>query len=209
MDVSEKILSKASEMFLLYGVRNVTMDALSGELGISKRTLYEKFRDKDTLVIECLRYMLLQDNSEMLRIIERSDNVMHAIVNIMKHSEEKRKQFPVVFLEDIKKYYKAVNANFYGCKETLKEYSASYILIVRGIEQGMFRKELNTELVDTFLHELISMLHNSERFHLLAPSDDEVFLNIILPYFRGLSTPKGLALLESYVENQLNRDTNE
>ncbi len=201
MEVNEKILKKATEMFLTYGVRNVTMDALAGELGVSKRTLYQKFTDKDTLVIECLRHMILENNKVLLGIIEESDNVVQAMVHIMKHQDEQRKQFPKVFMEDIKKYYQTVNNTFYSCTEDLKKFSASYTLIIKGVKQGIFRKDLRNELVDTFLHEVVSMLHNSERLIMLEPSPEEVLRNILLPYFRGISTPKGIALLDDYFEN--------
>jgi hypothetical protein len=105
-------------------------------------------------------------------------------------------------MEDIKKYFHAVNNAFFSCKEDLKKFSASYTLIIKGVKQGIFRKELRTELVDTFLHEVVSMLHNSDRLIMLEPTDHEVLRNIILPYFRGISTPKGMELLENYFENQ-------
>jgi AcrR family transcriptional regulator len=198
MDLNEKILSKASEMFLSFGVKYVTMDALSGELGISKRTLYEHFRDKDDLVIQCVRYMLLKDNEQLLEIIDASEHVIEALFNILRYQEGRRKHFPKVFLEDIKKYYEQVNATFYSCREDLKKFSASFVLIDKGMKQGIFRKELRTELVDTFLHETISMLHQSNRIHMLKPEPKEVLHTIFLPYFRGISTAKGLALLETY-----------
>lgn len=202
MEVKDKILKTASEMFLSLGVRNVTMDNLAGELGISKRTLYELFKDKDDLVVQCLRHMLIEDNKEFLTIIENSDNVIQAILLIMKRQEEKRREFPKVFMEDIKKYFHAVNASFFSCKETLNKFSASYTLINKGVKQGIFRKGLRTELVDTFIHEIITVIHNSERIHLLQPSDKEILNSIVLPYFRGLATTKGVELLNTYFNEQ-------
>ncbi len=144
MEATEKILRKASEMFLSLGVRNVTMDSLAGELGISKRTLYEHFRDKDDLVIQCIRHMLVEDNKEMLGIIENSDNVIHALLLMLKKQEEKRKTYPKVFMEDIKKYFHSVNSSFYSCKKHFRQFSASFTLIDKGMKQGVFRKDLKT-----------------------------------------------------------------
>lgn len=198
MEVKDKILAKASEMFLTYGIKNVTMDNLVSELGISKRTLYELFKDKEDLVVHCLRYMILEDNNNLLKIIEDSENVIEAIFRIIKHQEERRRQFPRVFIEDIKKYYEVVSNSFYACREDLKKFSASFTLIDKGVKQGVFRKELRTELIDAFLHEVITMLHTSTRMHLLEPTGKDVFLNILLPYFRGISTSKGMELLDTY-----------
>jgi len=80
MDVRERIIQRALEQFMTMGIRKVTMDSLASDLNISKRTIYEKFRDKDTLVIECIRHMILSNNDELLDIIEKSANVIEALL---------------------------------------------------------------------------------------------------------------------------------
>lgn len=201
MDTRARILEKASEMFLSMGIRSVTMDAIASELGISKRTIYELFHDKDDLVVQALRQMIISHNNEMLGIITGSDNVIEAIVLIMRMESQKRMHFTKVFAEDIKKYYPVVYTSFYSCKESLKEFSASYRLLEKGIKEGIFRKGLRINLVDNFLHEVINLMHNSERIRMMNPQGAEVLDNIFLPYFRGLCTRKGLELMDKYFEN--------
>jgi TetR/AcrR family transcriptional regulator, cholesterol catabolism regulator len=198
METKEKILAKASEMYLSMGVKNVTMDVLASELGISKRTLYELFADKDELVIQCIRYMIMEQGKMHLKIIEKSDNVIHALFEIMKQQEEHRKTYPKVFIEDIKKYFPSVFSAFYSCTDDLKKYSASYLLLERGVKEGIFRKDLRIDLVDTFIHEMISIIHNSERIHLLKPSPKDIFLNTFFPYLRGISTDQGIRVINQY-----------
>ncbi len=198
MEVKEKILVKASELYLSMGVRNVTMDTLASELGISKRTIYELFTDKDDLVIQCIRYMIIEQGKEHLNIIQNSENVIHALFEILKTQDDHRKSYPRVFVEDIKKYFPAVFSTFYACKADLKKYSASYAMLEKGVKEGIFRSDLRIDLVDTFIHETISILHTSERIHLLNPNPKEIFLNTFFPYLRGISTEKGLQLIEQY-----------
>lgn len=198
MEVKEKILAKASELYLSLGVRNVTMDTLASELGISKRTIYELFTDKDELVIQCIRYMIMEQGKKHLEIIRASDNVIDALFRIMKTQDDQRKSYPKVFIEDIKKYFPSVFSAFYACKADLKKYSASYALLERGVKEEIFRTDLRIDLVDTFIHETITILHTSERIHLLNPSPKDIFLNTFLPYLRGISTEKGLRLIEQY-----------
>ncbi len=201
MDTRARILEKASEMFLSMGIRSVTMDAIASELGISKRTIYELFHDKDDLVVQALRQMIINHNNEMLGIITGSDNVIEAIVLIMRMESQRRMHFTKVFSEDIKKYYPVVYTSFYSCKESLKEFSASYRLLEKGIKEGIFRKGLRIDLVDNFLHEVINLMHNSERIRMMNPQGPEVLDNIFLPYFRGLCTQRGLELMDKYFEN--------
>ncbi|MEX0987381.1 MAG: helix-turn-helix domain-containing protein, partial [Bacteroidales bacterium] len=47
MEIKERIITEAGTLFARYGIRSVTMDTLAEEMGISKRTIYENFRDKD------------------------------------------------------------------------------------------------------------------------------------------------------------------
>jgi TetR/AcrR family transcriptional regulator, cholesterol catabolism regulator len=202
MDSKEKILQHASKRFLSIGIRNVTMDSLATELAISKRTIYELIGDKDTLVIESIRYMIIENNKELLKIIETTDNVIEAIFIIISRQEQMRRDFPVVFIEDIKKYFSAVQASFYSSKSNLKQFSITYPLLEKGIKQGVFRKDLKIELVDNFIHEIITMVHTSDRIRCLNPADIDVFYNIFLPYLRGICTEKGLNLMNKYFEER-------
>jgi TetR/AcrR family transcriptional regulator, cholesterol catabolism regulator len=204
MEAEDKILQKASEMFLQLGVRNVTMDTLAGALGISKRTIYEHFKDKDDLVVQSLRHMIIENNNKLLEIIESTDNVVEAIFLIIKRQELYRNEYPKVFVEDVKKYFHEVNQSFYACKEDLKKFSVPYTILDKGVRQGIFRNDLRLELVDSFLHEVITMIHNSERLRIHHPKDTDIFSNILLPYFKGISTRKGLELIDTYF-NELNQ----
>lgn len=200
MEAKDKILGKASEMFISLGVRNVTMDALAGELGISKRTIYELFNDKDALVIECIRHIIVENNKGFLKIIESSENVVEAMFQIIRIQKENRRNYPKVFTEDIKRYFPLVQASFYSSKHDLEKFSATFTLLEKGREQGIFRTDLRTDLVDNFIHEIISIVHTSDRIRLLNPSDSDLISNIMLPYFRGICTPRGLELMIKYFE---------
>lgn len=201
MEAREKILDKAIELFLNLGVRNVTMDSIAAESGVSKRTIYELFKDKDDLVVQSLREMIIRHNQDMLGIISEAGNVIEAIFMIMKMEAQRRGSFARVFTEDIKKYFPVVNASLYSCKKSLKEFSASFTLLEKGIREGIFRKDMRLDLVDNFLHELIGLMHNSDRLRMLQPTGEEVLSNIFLPYFRGICTPEGVILMDKYTEN--------
>ena len=204
MDTKEKILQYASHKFLSIGIRNVTMDMLASELAISKRTIYELFGDKEMLVIESLRHMILQNNKQLVKIIENTDNVVEAVFLITRHQEKMRKDYPVVFVEDVKKYFPLVNASFFASKNDLKKFSVSYVLLEKGMKEGVFRRDLKTELVDHFIHEIITLVHTSERIRSFNPCDADVLNNIFLPYLRGICTAKGLELMDQYFEEKNN-----
>lgn len=200
MGTKEKILFRAGELFQYMGVKNVTMDYLAADLGMSKRTIYERFRQKEQLVIETLHDMIKRENDELLGIIKQADHVVEALFLIIQHKQQKRASQPMIFHQDIKKYLPQLQALYYTKVEDLQRYSPSFILIEKGIKEGVFKADLNIRLVDNFIQELIAIMHNSIRIESLKPADGEVLYNIFLPYFRGICTPKGVLLMDAFFE---------
>ncbi len=200
MSVKEKIVNTAAELFLKMGIRNVTMDQLAAEVGISKRTIYECFNDKEEIILETLHHMTIQENNELLAIMERSEHVVESLFLIMKRKQWIRNEKPELFRLDMKKYVSKLQQLYYSRTEDLKHYSVSYILLERGVEEGIFRKDLNIQLVDAFFQDMIGIVLNSQRISVLNPTEIELSYNIFLPYFRGICTPKGLKLMDTFFE---------
>lgn len=201
METRNKIIEKASELFLVMGIRNITMDQIASESGVSKRTIYELFKDKDDLVVQSLRHLMIKDNKEMLGIIDETQHVIEAIFLMVKRETMRRTEYTKIFVEDIRKYYLAVSEDLYSCKKNLKEYSASYALIDKGMREDIFRQDIQIELVNGFLHELITLMENSERIKALKASPEDMLRSIFLPYLRGICTMKGVDLMDQYFEN--------
>lgn len=201
METRDKIIATASGLFLKMGIRNITMDQIATEAGVSKRTIYELFRDKDDLIIQSLIQLIINNNKKLISIIEQSRHVIGAVFLIMRREVEHRNSYSQIFIEDIKKYYSTVNESLYGHKESLKEFSASYTLLERGIREEIFRQDIQIELVDNFLYELIHLMEKSERINALKPDPEAVLRSVFLPYLRGICTQKGIMLMERYFEN--------
>ena len=201
METRNKIIEKASELFLGMGIRNITMDHIASEAGVSKRTIYELFEDKDDLVVQSLRHLMIKDHKATMVIIDETKHVIEAIFLMMKRETLRRSGYTKIFVEDIKKYYSAVSDSLYSCKENLKQFSASYALLDKGIREGIFRDDIQIELTDNFMHELITLMESSERIKALNPLPEDMLRSIFLPYLRGICTMKGVDLMDQYFEN--------
>jgi len=68
----------------------------------------------------------------------------------------------------------------------------------RGIKEGVFKEGINIKIVDSFLQDLMVTMHKSQRIVLLKPNEREILENIFIPYFKGLSTPKGIELMDEF-----------
>src|SRR5664280_3214797 len=101
MDYRQTIVEEAAVMFRTYGIRAVTMDMLAGQLGISKRTIYEVFRDKDELLKGVLKWMTEKQAESMKKVFGESDNVIEAIFRMLdmmsNHFQNMSPAFPVSY----------------------------------------------------------------------------------------------------------------
>ena len=176
----------------------MTMDALAEEMGISKRTIYEKFKDKDTLLLEVIRYYKKQTSEQASRIIDESDNAIEAIFRIMKVMISQIEQTNPVFFHDFRKYH--VKA-FRALSEPgeIRDYSITRKLLETGVKQEVFRKDINIEIVNLTLHQLFELFGHESKLVDAGYHRKEMFDHILIPYYRGISTKKGIAVLEECI----------
>lgn len=196
METRDRIISKSIELFVRFGIRYVTMDQIAAELGISKRTIYELFKDKDDLLLQCIEEMGKRNNRELHDIVVKSENVIEALYMIGQHGEKKKAAINPLFFDDIGKLYPHLLKIFIK-KQGPGHESVSYTILKKGTHQGIFRKELNLDIVDVFIHEMMKICHDISIF----PEDSNssgIIKNIVIPYFRGISTDKGKELIEKH-----------
>jgi len=194
VDVRERILIESGHLFGKYGIRTMTMDALAEEMGISKRTIYERFKDKDTLLLEVLRYYKEKTTVESIRLIEQSDNAIEALFRIIKMTVGQMQRMSPAFFHDFKKYHQNVFKQFAEPGE-IRDMSMTRKLLETGVRQEVFKDDINMEIVNHAIHALFDLFgHNSEMIDAGFHRQD-MFDHILIPYFRGISTKKGRKLL--------------
>lgn len=200
MELIERILKNSIELFRKYGIKRVTTDDIARETGISKRTLYENFRDKEEIIKSCIEYFTNEKKREVVEIIDKSENVIEAVYKICKWGEEIRKSFNPLFFEDLKKYhYKIYNDVI---KNNSLRANNIQLLLKKGINEGYFRKGLNCEIIAIFIDEVVKIMHNENIFDPIKYQEKDLFNNIIMPYFIGISSDKGKELIEKYFKEQ-------
>jgi AcrR family transcriptional regulator len=197
MEVRDKIISGALKMFTRYGIRSITMDSIAEELGISKRTIYEKFKDKDELLKKCFETAIKTQKTSTEEILKSSENVIEALLKIVKHNVNIMKTINPVFFYDIKKYYPNLNKQTVenSDKQSLIQFME---LLDRGKKENVFRPEINVEIVAILLFEQFKIMNNQEVFPEDKYSKIEIFENIVINFMRGIATEKGFSLIEKY-----------
>src|SRR5882757_3428711 len=105
MSQIERIIQGGEELFLKAGIKSVTMDDIAKHLGMSKKTIYQFFKDKNELVTALVKKKLQQDEDHMCVIISKSGNVIEEMINMMKCSEEIFARINPIVIHDLQKYH--------------------------------------------------------------------------------------------------------
>ena len=193
-ELRERIIMTATEAFTLKGIKCITMDDIAAALGISKRTLYEVFADKESLLKECILQKQAERDKYLQEIYEQSNNVLEVILAVFQKSIEIFHQTNKRFFEDIKKYPK-VYAMMKDRSESDSEKTMSFFK--SGVEQGIFRADVNFEIVNLMVREQFDVLLNTDICN--EYPFIEVYESIMFTYIRGISTEKGAKVLEEFI----------
>jgi TetR/AcrR family transcriptional regulator, cholesterol catabolism regulator len=194
-EIQERIIGEAGRLFAMYGIKSVTMDTLAEDMGISKRTIYESFKDKDTLLNDVIVYFQEQQHQIANDIISNSDNVVTALFQLVKGMISVMKQVNPLLFQDMKKYHSHIFKKLIE-KGDIRDHSMTCNILNQGIEQGIFRTDLNADIVNLTLHELFNLFSPDSKLPREGYHRGELFNNIIIPYLLGISTEKGRILIE-------------
>src|ERR1700733_13776618 len=146
MSQTERIILGGEELFLKAGIKSVTMDDIAKHLGMSKKTIYQFFRDKNELVIALVKKKLQDDECLMDEIIGKSANVIEEMINMMKCSEDIFSRINPIVIHDMQKYHPDAWKHFQNFKadvlvRTLEE------LLTKGIKQGYIRPDIDVRIL--------------------------------------------------------------
>lgn len=198
MEVKERILKAAEELFLKFGIRSVTMDEIASELGISKKTIYLHFEDKDAIVHEMATNRMSHEQGVCERIYEEAENPIHEVVKEIEILKKEAATFNPVIIYDLKKYHPKTWAVFQQHKQTI------FLDITRrnlqeGVKQGLYRPEINIEILSRLRMEEFDFAFDPSVFPNNTFNQFEVHKTFIDHFLRGVVTEKGLKIYEQYI----------
>lgn len=194
-ELKQRVIQVALNEFRVQGIKAVRMDDLASQIGISKRTLYEMFKDKEELLMDCLLYSNQREKERVNDIRSKSKNVLEVIFGVFLYSIEMLHETNKLFFEDIKKYpaaYKLVQeVRNIDSKEKMAFFR-------QGVEQGIFRSDINYPIVNELVKQQFNLLVNTDFFSHHPFLD--VYESIMFTYLRGISTVEGARMLEMFIK---------
>ena len=188
-------------MFLRLGIKAVTMDDISREAGVSKRTVYENFRDKNDLLRHCLGFMDAHYIREHEAILQQATNPIQMVFDLIKLVGSLMQQVNPLFFEDLRRYHKKVWKEVHEIN-TEKQKVQTLTILKKGINQGLFRKDIDLDIVTILLMHQLNLVHDLTVFPINKYSQQEVFENVIINFFRGIATQKGVEIIDKILNDK-------
>lgn len=190
-----RILEVAMQDFIQRGIRAVKMDDIAGSLGISKRTLYEIFPNKESLLLEGIRLKQAMGEEEMAKYVtEKNPNTMDIIMKFYHMQMEELSSLPLTFITEISRY--PLVTEFLRKKHQKSEENANRFS-QRGVKEGYFRSDVDYELISRLGEGMTQNAIARQLYFQYEPQ--YIFRNIIFLFLRGFCTQKGL----EYIDNTL------
>ena len=191
LQLRERILDSASAHFRKCGIKAVKMDDIARQLSISKRTLYELFHNKEELLYECVKLHHVRFDKRLKQTARQGETVIDILVTIYKlQTEDFSRTNPDLFVE-LKKY-PAVLGFLEKYHEKRKKQSGDFLR--KGMEEGLFRRDVNYEIVSRVAEASMEYVMTSQMYHDYPLHD--IFRNVQLMQIRGICTDRGLRILD-------------
>jgi AcrR family transcriptional regulator len=193
----ERIIQGGEDLFLTAGIKSVTMDDIARHLGISKKTIYHFFKDKNELVIALVKKKLQEDEDQMAAIISKSGNVIEEMINMMKCSEEIFSRINPIVIHDMQKYHPDAWKQFQIFKADVLVHTLEELLS-KGIKQGYIRPDIDVKIIARMRVAQVELGFNTTQFPLAEFSPWKVQVQFLEHFSYGICTLKGYKLLDQY-----------
>jgi AcrR family transcriptional regulator len=189
------ILDRTIQLFEEFGIRNLNMDDISRSLGISKKTLYQYVKSKEDLIEKLFYYDEVKWKQESAKVILDEMNAIDVLVQVsLMVFNELSKLNPKIKFE-LQKYYESIYYQFMVRKQN-QIFSMISKNIEKGIKEGLYRSDVNVDLVSgLYVRNLVDM-HNKDYCFVQNIRFDQVLEVMFENHIRAISTPEGTAYFQ-------------
>ncbi len=201
VETYSRIQEQAKSLFMKYGMRSVSMDDIAGELGMSKKTIYQFFADKDELVDAVVEADIQDMHNDCEFCLNESENAIDEIFLTMDKILAHFRELNPTILYDLHKFH-------FNSFQKFKKNKDTYLLeiirknILRGMREGLYRPDLDVEVLSRYRLESMMAPFNTEVFPPAKFNLAEVTLVIIEHFVFGLTTLKGYKLILKYQQER-------
>ena len=199
MDILTKILGASVELFGQYGFKTITMDDIARRAGISKKTLYQHFANKDEIVKESVLWHKNHMFGQCQQMMDEAENAVDAMVRIMNVIDLNLTRINPIALLELQRYYPDGYATF---REGLLKQDVESVKenLLKGIAEGYYREDMNVDIIAKFHIEKSLLLLQPNMMVTDRGDIHDVNREIMELFLFGIMTPKGEKLYRKYKE---------
>lgn len=202
MELKDRIKQKADELYRRYGIKSVTMDEIASQMGVSKKTIYHCFSDKNELVDQVIMDMLTFNRNCCKGYQSVSQNAIHEIFLAMEMIQVIFNNMHPSLLYDIQRNYPLTYEKF-------KKFKYEFLFTVvkenieRGIKEELYRSDVNPEVVAKVRLETMLLPFNEDLFPRTKFPAILLHQQLIEYFLFGIASPRGYKLILKYKEKTL------
>lgn len=189
-----ELIENVLHLFMKLGIKSVTMDDIARHLGISKKTLYKFVDDKNDLVSKALNYSCDLEQGEIQKICDKKQNAIDESYEISTYVFNHIRSMHPSIVFDLQKYHTDAWKEFSNIKKA--QINQCYMdNISKGIEEGLYRDDVNAEIITKFYTNRFEMMFDPEVFPSEKFQPADTYLEIFRYHIRGIASSKGIAYL--------------
>jgi AcrR family transcriptional regulator len=196
-DPKGRILKTAVDLFSKYGFRSISMDDIAHHLGMSKKTLYQYFSDKDEIVTLAIQNHLAYEREILQQIKTEAKDAVDFIIRVNNYLVRNIRETRSAAIHDLKKYH-------IRAWEYVEKFKSDFLLkavaenLRTGVSEGNFRKGIHVDVIARLRLEEVSMLLNQDSFPKTHFNVAEASAIVLDHFIAGIATEKGLKLYTKY-----------
>ena len=200
-ETKQRIQKAAHDLVMQYSIRSVSMDDIAANLGMSKKTIYQYFKDKDELVEAVVDDIIETNQCACNDDIDKAENAVHEIFLVMDMMAEMFKSMNPSILYDMQKYHPAAFAKFKKHKNEFL-YNVCIQNLQRGVKEELYRPEIAIDILCRYRVETMFIPFNPEFQQSLKHGLAKIEEEIIVHFLFGLVSLKGYKLIIRYREQK-------
>lgn len=199
MDLNARIIDTTIQMLMQMGVSSMTMDAIAKSCGISKRTLYEHFPDKLTLITEAMHQRSKQQKEKLDQIFHESSNQLDALLRVYTEVRKQVSHTSFALINDIRRLYPSLYKEYEMMH--YRDAEALIRILEQGKKEGFVRDDAEIEISV----KLFSITACSTELPRLSYDNDiplvKVLDTLFINFLRSIASKKGITFIEEYLNN--------
>ena len=196
-NIEKRIVEKARDQFLKYGIRTISMDDIANELGVSKKTIYKYYKDKKTLVKKVTTQVVDNVQYTCTNTFDKSKNAIEQLLGLADFINSFFENMNPAVFYDLEKY-------FPSSYKILQEHHEVFIFnsikdnYKRGVSEGFFRESIDVDILAKLRLAQIRSAYDTSLFPPNKYNLREVQLVALELTMLGIATEKGKKLIEKY-----------